>query len=181
MTCVIGLIENGKMYMGADSAGVSGDSLTVRADPKVFHKGNMLIGFSTSFRMGQLLRFSLEIPAHPEGLDSLEYMTVSFINAVRETLKDGGYTTILNNEESAGLFLVAYKSEIFRICSDFQVGVASDPFAAIGSGAQVALGAMHMANTDVDRDPEGTILRALRAAERFSSAVRGPFLLETLP
>lgn len=43
--------------MGCDSAGVGGWHLQLRADPKVFHVGHFLIGYTDSFRMGQLLRF----------------------------------------------------------------------------------------------------------------------------
>lgn len=33
MTCVVGLVAEGKVWMGADSAGVSGWDLRTRADP----------------------------------------------------------------------------------------------------------------------------------------------------
>ena len=37
MTCIVGLLDaNGDIYMGGDSAGVGGLSLTIRKDPKVF-------------------------------------------------------------------------------------------------------------------------------------------------
>ena len=32
MTCIVGLVENGKVYMGADSAGGSGLNVRVRAE-----------------------------------------------------------------------------------------------------------------------------------------------------
>lgn len=51
MTCIVGLEHNGRVYIGADSAGVSGWDLTVRADKKVFRNGSFLFGFTDSFRM----------------------------------------------------------------------------------------------------------------------------------
>ena len=36
MTAIVGLAQSGAVYIGGDSAGVSGMSLTVRADAKVF-------------------------------------------------------------------------------------------------------------------------------------------------
>jgi hypothetical protein len=36
MTCIVGLVEEGKIYLGAVSAGVGGWSLTLRKDRKVF-------------------------------------------------------------------------------------------------------------------------------------------------
>ena len=56
------------MYIGGDRAGVAGLSLTVRADEKVFQNGEFLMGFTTSFRMGQLLRYSLKPPPPPAGI-----------------------------------------------------------------------------------------------------------------
>ena len=56
MTCIAGLVHDGAVYLAGDSAGCSGWDLTVRADPKVFVSGSYVMGFTTSFRMGQLLR-----------------------------------------------------------------------------------------------------------------------------
>ena len=59
MTCIVGLIDGRRVWMGGDSAGVSGLDITVRADAKVFRNGDFLIGFTSSFRMGQLLAFHM--------------------------------------------------------------------------------------------------------------------------
>ena len=37
MTCIVGLVHEGVVYIGGDSAGVGGMSLTVRADEKVLN------------------------------------------------------------------------------------------------------------------------------------------------
>jgi hypothetical protein len=52
VTAIVGLVHEGTVYIGGDSAGVSGYSMTVRADAKVFTVGPYLLGFTTSFRMG---------------------------------------------------------------------------------------------------------------------------------
>ena len=41
MTAIVGLVDNGHVYMGGDSAAVNTYSLSlrVRADTKVFHNG----------------------------------------------------------------------------------------------------------------------------------------------
>jgi hypothetical protein len=51
MTCIVGLVDGGRVWLGGDSAGVSGWDLTVRADRKVFRNGPYVMGFTTSFRM----------------------------------------------------------------------------------------------------------------------------------
>ena len=93
MTCIVGLVHEGVVYIGGDSAGVGGMSLTVRADEKVFQNGEFLMGFTTSFRMGQLLRYSLKPPRrHPDD-EINQFMVVTFTNAVRECLKAGGWAS----------------------------------------------------------------------------------------
>ena len=89
MTAIVGLVHERAVHLGGDSAGVAGWSLTVRADSKVFTNGPYVMGFTTSFRMGQLLRYALQAP-HPEG-DLERFMATTFIDAVRRCLKDGGW------------------------------------------------------------------------------------------
>ena len=93
MTCIVGLVHEGTVFIGGDSAGVAGLSLVVRADEKVFRNGDFLMGFTTSFRMGQLLRYKLDPPRrHPDDRVA-KYMVVDFIDAVRECLKAGGWAS----------------------------------------------------------------------------------------
>ena len=67
ITCIVGFSHLGKVYIGGDSAGLSGWGLTVRKDPKVFANGPCIMGFTSSFRMGDLLRYSLVVPErHPD-------------------------------------------------------------------------------------------------------------------
>ena len=123
MTCIVGLVHEGVVYIGGDSAGVGGMSLTVRADEKVFQNGDFLMGFTTSFRMGQLLRYSLKPPrTHPDD-DIHQYMVVDFVNAVRGCLKAGGYASKEHEVESGGTFLVGYAGHLFTVDSDYQVGI----------------------------------------------------------
>jgi hypothetical protein len=62
MTAVVGLVHNGTVHLGGDSAAPQGWDLIVRADPKVFTVGPYAIGFTTSWRMGQVLRWSFKPP-----------------------------------------------------------------------------------------------------------------------
>lgn len=178
MTCIVGLVDEGKVYMGGDSAGVNGGwDLVVRADPKVFHIGPFVVGFTSSFRMGQLLRFALVPPVHPPEVDIYRYMTVDFINAVRDCLKTGGWAKKDGEKESGGVFLVGYRGRLFEIDSDYQVGEGLDGYMAVGSGDQVALGALYATQK---LPPLVRIRLALEAAERWNAGVRGPFVIEVL-
>ena len=118
------------------------------------------------------LRYSLEPPRrHPDD-DIHQYMVVDFIDAVRECLKAGGYASKKDDVESAGTFLVGYQGHLFEIESDYQVGIPEDGYAAVGSGQDIALGALFATQ---GQEPRSRVLTALRSAERFNAGVRGPF------
>lgn len=174
MTCISALVHEGKVYIGGDSAGVGGYNLTVRADDKVFIKDDFIMGFTSSFRMGQLLRYKLETPYHKPEIDSYEYMVTEFVEAVRQCLKDGGYSQNNNGEETGGTFLVGYRGELFMIDNDFQVGKPLIGYDAIGCGEDIAKGSL-FSTRNMQEAPDARILESLKAAEQFSAGVRGPF------
>lgn len=174
MTCIVGIAHKGKTFIGGDSAGVSTHdlSLTVRNDRKVFKSGPFVMGFTSSFRMGQLLAFNFTVPAPREGTDLMSYMTGDFIDSVRARFKAGGYAEVNNGVDRGGTFLVGYKGRLFCIASDFQVGESLHGFDACGCGDLIALGALHASK---GRSPKERIKAALEAAETCSAGVRRPF------
>ena len=171
MTAVTALVDNGKIFMGADSAGVDAHSLElgVRKDEKVFYNGSMLIGCTTSFRMIGLLKYSFYPPGHPEGMPAEEYMNRYFVESVRKCFSDFGFTS--------GDFIVGYKGNIYGIWNDFQVAVPVDPYLAVGGGSDLCLGSMY---STIGQPPETRIRTALEAAERFNAGVRAPFVIKSL-
>lgn len=174
MTCIVGIEHAGRVYLGADSAGSTGWTLTVRADEKVFKVGPFVMGFTTSFRMGQLLRYNLTVGEPTVGCEDERFMATTFIDSVRTTLKGGGYAQVHDGQEAGGEFLVGYKGRLYQVCSDYQVGRSVSGYAAVGSGDRVALGALY-ATTHLP--PDERIQVALDAAEQFSAGVRGPFVM----
>lgn len=170
MTCIIGLVHNEKVHIAGDSAGISGTNLTIRADPKVFRNGPFLIGFSGSFRVGQLLRYALKPPIHPDGMDDYEYMVVEFVKSVRLCLKDNGF-------DSGPIFLVGYKNQLYQVDTDFQVGIPLYRIAAIGCGSQIALGAVHAL---CDLEPEDKLRRGLEIVAGLNTGVAAPFTIQKL-
>jgi ATP-dependent protease HslVU (ClpYQ) peptidase subunit len=176
LTCIAGYIENGQVYMGADSAGAAGWNIVDRKDEKVFQNGDFLIGFTTSFRMGQLLRYKLNPPSHPEGMCPFEYMATIFVDAVRQTLTAGGYATKINEVETGGAFLIGYKGRLFCIHDDYQVEELFEPYNAVGCGKPYAMAAFS-STQNFDLSPEKRVFLALEAAEKWSNGVRRPFLI----
>lgn len=181
MTCIAGLVAHGNVFMAADSAGVADLSLTVRKDPKIYEVGEFLIGFTSSFRMGQLLGYAFEPPEHKDGVEIHRYMVTSFVDKLRKTFIDGGYSRNKEGEEQAGDFLVGYRGRLFRICSDYQVGENICGYDAVGCGHELALGSLYTtSDLGFAVPPKTRLTYAMHAAEEFSAGVRGPHLYKEL-
>jgi ATP-dependent protease HslVU (ClpYQ) peptidase subunit len=180
MTCIVGFVEGASVWMGGDSAGTNGWlDQDLYASPKVFRNGAMLIGSCGSARQAQLLRWSLDVPDHDPRSDIEKYMVRSFIDAVRACFTSGGVRKKDSEvETSLGHFLVGYRGRLFVVYDDFQVRMPALPYAAVGCGDQIALGAMYASGHVTD--PRERVEQALRASERFSAGVRGPFHIEVL-
>ncbi len=190
MTCIVGIAVNGAVILGADS--MAGDGYwnrRVRADRKVFKNGELIFGFTTSFRMGQLLEHNLTPPPIQEGMEPYAYAVKLLIPEIRNTLRSGGFMKTENGVESGGTFLVGFRGALFEIDHDFQVAQSTERFEAVGCGAQYAMGAMHIAYDQAFRQPrrhdevwasdpevaQGVLQAGLNAAARFSAGVAGPF------
>lgn len=179
MTCIVGYVENGNVWIGGDSAGVGGYSLQIRADEKVFKKEDMVFGFTSSFRMGQIIRSCLQIPEQSSKKTDYDYLCSDFIDKLIACFKDKEYATIKDSKVKGGVFLLGYKGNLYNIESDFQVGKVFKNYNACGCGFDLALGALH-ALEDSKLTPEQKIIKALEAADEFSAGVRPPFNIVSL-
>lgn len=172
MTCIVGLVYDGKVYMGADSAASSGWTTRESGTPKLFRKGPYIIGYTTSFRMGQILHHMIDLPEAESEYDE-SFMVTRFVEAIRVKFKELGFTKIESNQETGGQFLVGVAGKIYEIDSDFQVQINADGMYAIGCGANYALGALYLKRRD---SPKTSIELALCSAAYFSNGVSVPFI-----
>ena len=187
MTAIAGLIENGRVYIGGDSAGTNaGMGQQVRSDRKVFRKGPFVIGGAGSFRVNNLLRFRFVAPeAYDwEDLNNPEhahaFMSTRFVEAVRSCLTEyGAQMTYHGESQVSAAFLVGFRGALYKVDGDYQVGLSHDPFDAAGSGYMVALGSLH-STVGTGVAPERRIEMALEAAARYNASVRPPFVIESL-
>ncbi len=177
MTVIAGLVHKGRVHLGGDSAGVSGLSIAIRRDPKVFRNGAYVVGFTTSYRMGQLLQHSFQ-PPHPTG-GLHQFMVTTWTDALRTCLKDGGWARKESEQEQAGTFLVGIHGRLFSVYDDYQVAEHADDYAAVGCGDDLALGALHA--TAGLLPPRRRLAAALAAAEHHSAGVAGPYVYASTP
>ena len=170
MTCIVGLVKNKAVYLGGDSAFASGWDIVTRPGEKVFARDGVIFGVAGSPRAINLLRYHLQAPSI-EG-DLMHYMATSFVDAIRECFKNGGYAEKENEAESfTSNILVGIDGRLFEYQADYQVQEVLD-YTAIGTGASVALGAMYVS---AKKSPVQRIQHALEAAAEFNIYVRAPF------
>ena len=178
MTCIVGLEQDGKVYMGGDSAAVSNGNLQLTDTPKVFEKQGLIIGYSWSFRMGQVIQYAKAFPKLQP--DNYTYLIESFVPFLRAEFKDTGWLRTENSRDEGGQFLVGIRGELFEITSEFAVLKMADGFNAIGSGSHYALGALRILKHNTDKEPTIKVGLALEAAAYFSTSVSSPFVIEKL-
>ncbi|MGK5543545.1 hypothetical protein ACSNOH_02205 [Streptomyces sp. URMC 127] len=175
---IVGLVEDDRVHIGGDSAGISGCRLTVRKDPKVFRNGPYALGFCGSFRMGQLLHHAFKTPKPKGDLDA--FMTTRFVNKLRTCLKEAGWARKESEQEKAGTFLVGIHGRLFIVYPDYQVAEPADGYAAVGCGNEFALGALH-ATATANLQARERLTTALTAASHHSTDVCEPFTYTTAP
>jgi|ERR1035437_170406 hypothetical protein len=175
MTVIAAVVDKGSVYMGGDSAGVAGLSISIRSDEKVFHNGPFLIGFTSSYRMGQILRYKYQPPKQVYGQDDMSYMCTDFIDSLRGCYAGNGFGKIPDRDNNeGGTFLVGYNGVLYMVAGDFQVGIPAVQYDAVGCSADIALGALHATK---GKKPEDRVKASLEAAATFSAGVAGPFTI----
>lgn len=185
MTCIIGLEKNGVVYLGGDSQITASHTKQTRRDPKLFANGPFLIGTSGSIRYNQILRYKFTPPAHhPAEKPDFEFMVVDVVDAVMQCMEEAGFLRLKDgvkdtaSDENYGYALFAYHGNLYYFGADFQMGNCEDGYDAIGSGHQVALGAMYaLINSGMKLTPEDCILKSLEAAAHINTTVGPPYVI----
>lgn len=180
MTCIAGVIDKGRVFIGGDSAGIdtgNNYALQTRQDPKVFKKGAFVIGFTTCFRMGQVVRYVFDPPEPPlSDFGLFGYMVRSFVPALRASLSEtGAMDKDCSGQESGPDMLVGIRGKLFGVQENFQISESIHSIDAVGCGAQFAIGSLWA--TRFHHDPEHRVFEALKTSETFCAGVRGPFIV----
>ena len=178
MTCIVGMVDAkaGTVRLGADSASSNGWTIRDTKTPKLCGfkyphldpEGDgfdLVLGYTSSYRMGQLLMQALTVPSR--GHDDVEkWVVTKFVPAVRDVFKTGGFAKVDSNVETGGTFLLGIEGRLFEIQDDYSALEAIAPFGACGSGEAFAMGAMATGASIDD---------ALKVAAELTATVRGPF------
>lgn len=174
MTCIAGLIdEKGLGHIASDSLGSNGYNKDIYKNRKIFRKGDLLIGYTSSFRMGQLLEHTLKLPARKVDQSTENYMYVDFINSIRDLMKGNGYMRIDNNTEKIGVFLIVVDGSIFKMQDDLSLLESEDGFDACGSGEDYATAVLHLLKKQGNLDPKAMLTEAINTASKYIATVGG--------
>ena len=156
MTCVVGIADGKTVWMGADTLAVAGWDKRTSLVKKVFVDSGFIVGYTSSFRMGQILQYHIDWKDLRETYintkDKLGFMITNLIPEVREQFKELGFSKMSDNEEEGGTFMIGVDGKLFTIHKDFQVQEfephqTDNPhpdlaFDAIGCGEDFAKGAL---------------------------------------
>lgn len=155
MTCIIAVRDTqNNVWLAGDK--MSSDSYThqIVKDPKIFKVGNLYIGYTTSFYMGQLLKYSFDPPEQPEDMSDDQYIYQVLRIALIQLFDDNDFGrkdrgSIECPEPSFGEFILVFKNRIFLVQDNMSFLEVDSAYA--GSGFQVAQGAVAalMAHTDL--------------------------------
>lgn len=192
MTCIVGLIAKGTVWIGADSlsGNVNDYSIGLVRNPKIVRQsikskkhGNadVLIGYTSSWRMGNLFA-QMEFP-HPKGKDAFRYLVEDFVPILRQEFSKSGFLEVRDSVERGGTFLIAINNRLFQIQNDFAVLEPLSVYDACGSGGAYALGAFNAicsSHFSSELTPRQICLAALEAASHHSAYVSSPYEFQSL-
>lgn len=133
MTCIVAEVVDGVVHMVGDKCG--SDEYTKRSvdRPKVFINEDFIVGYTTSFRMGQLLEFTWSPPEKlpSQCVEKFIYLTV--VDSIKSVLKNDGFAT----DSSGGSFLFGYKGNLYEMQDDYAI-FNIEKYSAVGCGEQEA-------------------------------------------
>lgn len=176
MTCIAAVVEKDKMYMAADTMMSDGVSKTSLAIPKLFIIGNIMVGFAGSLRAAQVIQYTVDPPEQEEHQDDIEYLVCNVVPDIQVALAEAG---AIHND--AGMldtnteFLLGYKNNLYILQVDFSVIQSPYQYLAIGTGAEVALGALHATNKYKIK-PADRLDLAINAAAAIMQSVGKPVI-----
>ena len=179
MTCIVGIVNNNKVYLAGDSAGSLGLDIAIRTHPKVFKNNEFIIGYAGSFRIGQLLQYKFKPPVLTKAKekDIYKFMTNEFIDKLRLCIHKDFKALQEDIDNSAGCFMVGIKNRLFTIFNLEDMAEHKDGYHAIGCSESYALGSLY--STTHIKDPVKRLTLALEASSHYSAGVRGPYHIIT--
>lgn len=169
MTCIVGIECNDRVFIAGDLQGTGGNNKIMHTQPKVFKKGGVAFGYTTSYRFGQILEHNLPDPVVPADDSEIYRWLISvLIPDIKKTLVDNGWTT-------GGTCLIGVKNQLWTMQDDFSVLRSVKGYDACGSGVEYAVGCMFTflnINPNItEKNAIAALTEAVKTAGTFSPSV----------
>ena len=130
------------------------------------------MGYTSSFRMGDILEHIFQPPTLPQDMGEEVYMVKLFIPALIRCYTANQWLKKVNEVPEGGIFIIGFSNRLFTIQSDFQVSEEESNYLAIGCGSDLAKGAFSaMEELNITLDPKIKIKIALTASAKHSAYV----------
>lgn len=175
MTCICALQTGGKIWIGADSAVNSAESVTIIKDGKIFRRGGMLVSYCGSFRFRDIIA-GADLPPVRKSQTVGDWIRGDYCASIRAEAAAAGFVLGVADNEDDSCAIVALDGAIYVLDIGARAYMPAANYAAIGSGAAWAEGSLFSSKGS----PLTRIKTALAAAVNHSVAVRGPFQILTI-
>jgi ATP-dependent protease HslVU (ClpYQ) peptidase subunit len=177
LTCIVAFktIE-GHSVIAGDFMASNGHNFAKVANSKVFNKSeNCAVGYTSSFRMGQILEHYWTLPARmcDQELDS--YVNVTVVESLRAVFSKYGYGIKDGIEDLGGNFILLYEDRIYEVQYNYSVLDYDSEIISIGSGSDAAQGALYALLPVSTADLDNLLAKVFEATSLVTATVSPEF------
>ena len=174
MSLVLAVRHRGVVHMMADSGIFDDDSCIVSKDPKVFIRGQLLVGCVGGLRQIQVVREVWEPPKAPRSAEHLpRYMVTGVAETLRIALRASGASKAEHQQDSMEVkLLIGVRGRLFMANEDLAVVEVSGESEAIGRCQELARGALLASAGEIRQRLAAT----MSICAEHGRAVRKPFV-----
>lgn len=179
MTLIVGIIDDGIVYMAGDSSLSDGRTIRPAADPKVFRFNELIIGTSGSCIIPDIID-TMDPQIFWAGKNINPRVAVfDFVLAVKAELEKRGL--MFSHEGQAAMpdfsnMLIGYRGRLFTVQHDFSLVEYAQQYAVIGANEEIAIGVLISLLEHAEPKPPTEILTTtLEIVSRVSPNIIPPF------
>ena len=169
MTCVVGVANEGTIYIGGDRGASDGSSIVSLATPKVYIRDEWIFGYAGSMGIGQIMQI-INIPLLEKDDDPFMILRMDIVDAFKSMMDIQGLSITEENDTD---ILIGCRGRLFEF-SPVDWSVAEIKETAIGSGGNFALGSLYSTSLYIDITPIERIEQSINAAITYSPTCQGP-------